>query len=84
MTTSPLRRKLALAGVLAAAAIGSAAPAQADTATIAASDCDARVAALEVQFYDMADRRSYEAAADWWDQRWHAVYTSCISKELRP
>ncbi len=84
MTISPLRRKLALAGVLAAAAIGSAAPAQADTATTAAPDCDARVAQLEAQFYAMADRRSYEAATEWWDQRWHAVYTSCIGKERRP
>ena len=73
------RGKLAFAGVLAAAAIGSAAPAQADTSATPA-DCDARVERLEDQFYAMADRRSYEAAADWWDARWHAVYTSCFGR----
>ncbi len=71
------RGRLAFAGILAAAAIGSAAPAQADAP---AKDCDARVEKLEAQFYDMADRRSYEAASEWWEARWHAVYTSCVGK----
>jgi hypothetical protein len=30
------------------------------------------------QFYDMADRRSYEAATDWWYARWHAYFQSCV------
>ena len=33
---------------------------------------------LVAQFYDMADRRSYEAATDWWDARWHAYFQSCV------
>ena len=64
---------LALAGLLAAAALGSAAPAQAD-----APNCDSRLQRLEAQFYDMADRRSYEDAADWWQARWHAYFQSCV------
>ena len=50
------------------------APAQAD----ASQDCDTRLAALEAQFYDMADRRSYEEASEWWQARWHAYHTSCV------
>jgi hypothetical protein len=55
----------------------SAAPAQAGTDGTPAG-CDVRVERLEAQFYDMADRRSYEDATEWWQARWHAVYTSCI------
>src|SRR5215208_96770 len=69
------RGRLAFAGVLAAAAIGSAAPAQADAP---ADGCEIRLERLEAQFYDMADRRSYEAASEWWDARWHAYHTSCV------
>jgi hypothetical protein len=68
-------RRLAIAGVVAAAALGSAGSAQ---AAPSAEHCDARLDKLVAQFYDMADRRSYEAAADWWDQRWHAYYESCV------
>ena len=69
--------RLALAALCAVAAIGSAAPAQAGTDGTPA-DCDARVERLEAQFYAMADRRSYEDATEWWQARWHAVYTSCL------
>ena len=69
--------RLAVAALCAGAAIGSAAPAQASTDGTPA-DCDARVERLEAQFYDMADRRSYEDATEWWQARWHAVYTSCF------
>ena len=75
MTLSRSRRRLAIAGVVAAAALGSAGTAQAQTS---AEHCDARLDKLEAQFYDMADRRSYEAASDWWTARWHAYYTSCV------
>ena len=71
------RSRLAFAGVLAAAAIGSAAPAQAD-AGANPGDCDVRLERLEAQFYEMADRRSYEAASDWWQARWHAYFQSCV------
>jgi hypothetical protein len=67
--------RLALAALCAAAAIGSAAPAQASDG---GQDCDARLDSLIEQFYDMADRRSYEVATDWWQARWHAYHTSCV------
>ena len=77
MSTFRTRSRLALAGILAAAAIGSAAPASADTGT-GAGDCDVRLERLEAQFYEMADRRSYEAASEWWQARWHAYFQSCV------
>ena len=53
----PSRTRRVLAGLFAAAALASAASAQAD----APQDvCDTRLDRLEAQFYDMADRRGYE------------------------
>ena len=68
-----LRMRVALVAALAVAALGSASPARAD-----AADCGTRLEKLEAQFYDMADRRSYETASDWWQARWHAYFQSCI------
>jgi hypothetical protein len=75
MTLTRTRRRLAIAGIAAAAALGAGGTAQ---AAPSAEHCDARLDKLEAQFYDMADRRSYEAASDWWQARWHAYYTSCV------
>ena len=71
------RWRLSLAALLAAAAISSAAPAYASTDGTPA-DCDVRVDRLVAQFYDMADRRTYEEATEWWQARWHAIFESCI------
>jgi hypothetical protein len=68
-------RRLAIAGVAVAAALGAAGSAQADPP---AEHCDARLDKLIAQFYDQADRRSYEEASDWWQARWHAYYQSCV------
>ena len=70
-----IRSRLAIAGVVAAAALGSAGSAQ---AAPPAEHCDARLDKLVAQFYDMADRRSYEAATEWWEARWHAYHESCV------
>jgi len=77
MSRTRTRRRLALAGILATAALGSAVPAQADPGANP-GDCDIRLERLEAQFYEMADRRSYEAASEWWDARWHAYFQSCV------
>ena len=69
------RRALAVAGVAAVAALGSSGAAQAQPS---AEHCDARLDKLEAQFYDMAERRSYEAASDWWQARWQAYHRSCV------
>ena len=65
-----------LASTFVAAALVPAGSAQADAPQ---ERCEAREDALELQFYEMADRRSYEAASDWWAKRWHAHYTSCVA-----
>jgi len=75
MTLTRSRRRLAIAGAIAAAALGSAGSAQ---AAPSAGHCDARLDKLEAQFYDMADRRGYEAASEWWDARWQAYFQSCV------
>jgi hypothetical protein len=77
MTNLRNRYRVAFAGLAAAAAIGAAAPAHADTGANP-GDCDVRLERLVAQFYDMADRRSYEAAAEWWAPRWHAYFESCV------
>jgi hypothetical protein len=77
MSTIRMRARLALVAILAVASMASAAPARADVGATAA-DCEARLAKLEAQFYDMADRRGYEAASEWWQARWHAYFQSCI------
>jgi hypothetical protein len=64
-----------LAATLLAAALVPAAPAQADAPQ---EQCDVRLDRLVAQFYDMADRRGYDDASDWWSARWHAYHTSCI------
>jgi hypothetical protein len=70
----PNRRRLSLAALVTVAAVSSAAPAQADAGDV----CDVRLDRLEAQFYDMADRRGYEEASDWWQDRWSAYHRSCI------
>ena len=71
MNRANRRRRFALAALLATAAIGSAAPAQASTG------CDARLDQLEAQFRQIEERRGWEAATEWWQKRWHAYYQSC-------
>jgi len=75
MILSRSRRRLAIAGVAAVAALGSAGGAQAEPST---EHCDVRLDRLEAQFYDMAERRSYEEASDWWQARWQAYHRSCV------
>ena len=71
------RRSRSLAGILAAAwlAVAAAPAAQAEPA---GGDCDVRLERLEAQFYEMADRRGYDAASEWWQARWHAYFQSCV------
>ena len=75
MTLTRTRRRLAIAGIAAAAALGAGGTAQAAPSE---EHCEARLDQLVAQFYDMADRRSYEAASDWWQARWRAYHESCV------
>ena len=71
----PTRSGRLLAATVLAAALVPAASAQADAPQ---EQCDIRLDRLEAQFYDMADRRGYDEASDWWAARWQAYHTSCV------
>jgi hypothetical protein len=74
MRISTRSRRLVAATFIAAALVP-AASAQADAPQ---ERCDVRLERLEAQFHDMAERRSYEAASEWWSARWQAYHTSCV------
>jgi len=70
------RGRLAVAGVLAAAALGSAAPAQADEA----ERCENRLERIEARFRVIEERRGYEAASEWWnDHAWPQYHERCVA-----
>jgi hypothetical protein len=71
------RRRLLVASLVAAATIGSAAPAQASSGT-AHADCDTRLERIETRFREIEERRGYEAASAWWQVRWQAYYQRCL------
>jgi hypothetical protein len=71
------RRRLVLAALVAAATIGSAAPAQAG-ADASRADCDARLERIEARFRVIEERRGYEAASAWWQVRWQSYYKRCL------
>ncbi len=76
MTTIHKRGRLALAGVLAAAALGSAAPAQADKT----DRCEAKLERIEHRFRQIEERRGWDAAAKWWnDHAWPKYYERCVA-----
>lgn len=81
------RTRRILAGVFLAAALAPAASAQASTAGAPATSihaavpqerCDQRLERLEARFYEIAERRGYEAATAWWDKRWEAYHERCV------
>ncbi len=78
MTTIHRRGRLAVAGVLAAAALGSAAPAQADPAG-QAERCDTRLERIEDRFRHLEEQRGWYEAAEWWDHAWAAYYKRCLA-----
>jgi hypothetical protein len=74
MTSIHKRGRLALAGILATAALGSAAPAQADKA----DRCEAKLERIEQRFRQIEERRGYEAATTWWNEHaWPSYYELC-------
>jgi hypothetical protein len=76
MRTISHRGKAALAGLLAATAIGSAAPAEAHPSR--PIDCDARLERIESQFRHIEARFGYDLASRWWnDFAWPRHYRLC-------
>ena len=68
--------RMAVAGVLAAAALTTAAPAQADKA----DRCEAKLERIEGRFRVIEERRGYEAASEWWnDHAWPKYYERCVA-----
>jgi hypothetical protein len=66
--------RVAVAGVLAAASLGAAAPAQADKA----ERCERKLERLEERFRQIEERRGWEAASEWWNERgWPRYYERC-------
>ena len=79
MTTIHRRGRLAVAGILAAAALGSAGPAQAAPAD-QAERCQQRLERIEHRFRQIEERRGYEAASEWWnDHAWPRYYERCVA-----
>ena len=71
------RGRIAVAGILAAAALGSAAPAQATPAD-RAERCERLLEGIEERFRQIEERRGYDAASTWWnDHAWPTYYERC-------
>jgi len=70
------RSRLAFAGILAAATIGAAAPAQADKT----ERCERKLERLEQRFRQIEERRGWEAASEWWNNHgWPRYYERCLA-----
>jgi len=78
MSNSRRSLRLAFAGILAAAAMGSPAPAYAGPAE-QVERCEARLERIEARFREIEERRGYDAAVEWWDKRWAAYYANCLA-----
>lgn len=79
MTTIHRRGRIAVTGILAAAALGSAAPAQATPAD-KAERCEARLERIEHRFRQIEERRGWDAASKWWnDHAWPNYYERCVA-----
>ncbi len=68
------RTRIALAGILAAAALGTATPAHAGKP----DRCEGGVERLENRFRQIEERRGYEAATKWWDKAWRKYHDRCV------
>jgi hypothetical protein len=68
------RARIAFAGVLATAALGTAAPAQSATP----ERCEQKLERIEQRFRQIEERRGWDAAAKWWnDHAWPKYYAKC-------
>ena len=77
MSISRNRLRAACAGILAVAALGAAAPAQAHP-THTPDRCEAKLERLENRFRQNEERRGWEAASEWWNERgWPRYYAQC-------
>ena len=75
MPITTTRLRIAAAGLLAAAAIGSAAPAAQAHET---DRCEGGVERLEQRFREIEERRGYDAAVQWWEHAWARYHAKCV------
>jgi hypothetical protein len=70
------RARIGFAGILATAALGTAAPAQADKA----ERCERKYERLEERFRQIEQRRGWDAASQWWNEiGWPRYYERCLA-----
>ena len=67
-------RRLAIAGITVAAALGAAGSAQASSE---GDRCAARYDRLEERFRSIEEKRGWDEAADWWQDAWQRYYQRC-------
>ena len=75
MSISTNRVRIACAGLLAAAALGTAPPAQAQQP----DRCEGGAERLEQEFRQIEERRGYDAAVKWWDKAWARYHDRCVA-----
>ena len=69
-------RRAALAGLLAAVALGTAAPTPADAHK--PYRCEGAVERLESRFREIEAQRGYEKAVKWWEKAWARYHDRCV------
>jgi hypothetical protein len=75
MTNAIKHRRVLLAGILAAAALGTAAPSPADAHQYR---CEGAVERLEAKFRQIEEQRGYDKAVKWWDKAWARYHDRCV------
>jgi hypothetical protein len=75
MTNAIKRRRVAFAGLLAAAALGTAAPTPADAHKYR---CEGAVERLEAKFRQIEERNGYDKAVRWWENAWRKYHDRCV------
>ena len=66
-------RRLAIAGITVAAALGANGIAQA-----APVDCEGGAEQVEQQFREIEAKKGYDAAVRWWDGAWRKYHDRCV------
>jgi hypothetical protein len=66
-------RRLAIAGITVAAALGAGGTAQA-----APVDCEGGAEQVVQQFREIEAKKGYDAAVKWWDGAWRKYHDRCV------
>jgi hypothetical protein len=66
-------RRLAIAGITVAAALGAG-----GSQAAAADHCEGGEQALEQQFREIEAKKGYDAATKWWEREWRKYHDRCV------